>query len=132
MRIQMQKTLFIIAVFVAAVLAGLFTLASLPSGPASKETFMQKQVGAPLSGGGIGPYDGVSLPGVAAGWLATENVPKGSAPLDQTPHPLHMLNNPSSPSCCGKTPISTDTGCVCLSKGDEKLFESRGGNRAMA
>lgn len=126
----MQKTLFVLAVFVAAVLAGLF-LSMSSNAPKAKETFMQQQTGAPVSGTGIGPYDGVSLPGVAAGWLATEDAPKGAAPADHNPHPMHLLNNPSSPSCCGKTPISTDSGCVCLSGADEKLFESRGGNRAL-
>jgi hypothetical protein len=129
----MQNTLFILGVFVAAVLAGLFVvMSSTPSGPKSKETFMQKSTGAPVNAQGMGPYDNVSLPGVAAGWLANENVPKGSAPLDTSPHPLLLLNNPKSPSCCVKGPMSTDTGCICLSKEDEKLFESRGGNRALA
>jgi hypothetical protein len=126
----MQKTLFILAVFVAAILAG-FLLSFSSWAPKGKENFMQQPVGAPLNGQGIGPYDGVYLPGVAAGWLATEDVPRGTAPADSNPHPLHLLNNPSSPSCCGKTPISTDSGCVCLSSSDEKLFESRGGNRAL-
>lgn len=128
----MQKTLFIIAVFVVAVLIGLFASLSMGYAPKSKETFAQKQPGAPINGPGIGPYDGVFLPGVAAGWMATENIPTGSAPVSASSHPLHLLNNPSSLSCCGKTPISTDSGCVCLSKADEKLFESRGGNRAIA
>lgn len=127
----MQKTLFILAVFIAAALVGLFVSLSLSEGPKSKETFMQQQVGAPVSGSGIGPYDGVSLPGVASGWLATDTVPKGSAPVDGEAHPMLLLNNPSSPSCCAKTPMSTDSGCVCLSAGDEKLFQSRGGNRVL-
>lgn len=126
----MQKTLFVLAAFIAALVVGLLaTMTS--SAPKAKETFMQQSTGAPVSGTGMGPYDGVSLPGVAAGWLATEDVPKGAAPAEHNPHPLHLLNNPSSPSCCGKTPISTDSGCVCLTSGDVKLFESRGGNRAL-
>jgi hypothetical protein len=127
----MQKTLFILAVFIAAVLVGLFVSLSLSSGPKSKETFMQQQTGAPVTGSGMGPYDGVSLPGVASGWLATDTVPKGSSPVDGEAHPMLLLNNPSSTSCCRKTPMSTDTGCVCLSAGDEKLFQSRGGNRVL-
>jgi len=128
----MQKTSFILAVFLAALLVGVLAALSMRSGPASKETFMQKSTSAPISGPGIGPYDGVFLPGVAAGWLATENIPGGSAPASASAHPFHLLNNPSSPSCCGSTIISSDTGCVCLSSSDEKLFESRGGNRALA
>ena len=127
----MQKTFFIIAVFMAAVLVG-FLISFSSSAPQSKETFMQQPQGAPLNSGGIGPYDGVYLPGVAAGWLATESVPVGSSPLDSSPHPMHLLNNPTSPSCCGKTIMSSDSGCLCLSKSDEKLFESRGGNRVIA
>lgn len=127
----MQKTLFIMAVFIAAALVGLFVSLSMSEGPKSKETFMQQQVGAPIGGSGIGPYDGVSLPGVASGWLATESVPKGSAPVDGEAHPMLLGNNPSSPSCCGKNPMSTDAGCVCLTGADEKLFASRGGNRAL-
>lgn len=127
----MDKTSFILAVFLAAVLAGFLVSLSMWSPPKSKETFMQLPVGAPVSGSGMGPYDGVYLPGVAAGWLATENVPVGSAPIDTSPHPMHLLNNPQSPSCCGSTIVSGDTGCVCLSSADVKLFESRGGNRAL-
>ena len=91
---------------------------------------MQQEVGAPVSGGGIGPYDGVYLPGVAAGWLATESAPKGAAPADHNPHPMHLLGNKTSPSCCPST-LSTDTGCMCLTQQDQTLFASRGGNRAL-
>ena len=128
----MQKTSFILAVFLAAVLVGVLASLSMSSGPASKETFMQEPTGAPIGGPGIGPYDGVFLPGVAAGWFATESIPTGTSTATASAHPLHMLNNPTSPSCCGKSIISSDTGCVCLSGSDVKLFESRGGNRAVA
>jgi len=83
----MQKTLFILAVFVAAVLAG-FLLSFSSWAPKGKENFMQQPVGAPLNGQGIGPYDGVYLPGVAAGWLATEDVPRGTAPADSKSPPI--------------------------------------------
>ena len=127
----MDKTSFILAVFVAAVLGGILLSWSAWGPPKSKEGFMQLPVGAPVNGPGMGPYDGVSLPGVAAGWLATENIPSGSAPVDSSPHPMHLLNNPRSPSCCGSSIVSGDTGCVCLNSADTKLFESRGGNRAL-
>ena len=125
----MQKTLLVLAAFVAAVVVGL--LYNLSSGaPQAKETFMQQPTGAPVGGPGIGPYDNVSLPGVAAGWLATEDVPKGAAPADSNPHPMHLLNNKTSPSCCPGT-VSTDSGCLCLTQQDRTLFASRGGNRAL-
>jgi hypothetical protein len=125
----MQKTLLVLAAFVAALLVGfLYNLQS--SAPQAKETFMQQEVGAPLTGTGIGPYDNVYLPGVAAGWLATESVPKGAAPADSNPHPMHLLDNKTSPSCCPGT-ISNDMGCLCLTQQDKTLFASRGGNRAL-
>lgn len=132
MKIQMQKTSFILAVFLAAVLVGVLASLSMRSGPASKETFMQQPTGAPVNGPGIGPYDGVFLPGVASGWLATENIPVGTSVASASAHPLHLLGNTSSPSCCGNSIISSDTGCVCLTAQDQKLFESRGGNRSLA
>jgi hypothetical protein len=95
-----------------------------------REGFMQKSVGSPLGSPGMGPYDGVFLPGVSAGWAANEDVPRGTAPLDETPI-NSLLNNPSSPGCCGKSFLSSSTGCVCLSPTDDALFASRGGNRAV-
>ena len=123
----MHKTLFVLAVFVVAVLAGLFVSMS-SSAPKSKETFMNQQVGAPV-GNSMGPYDGVSLPGVAAGWMATES--SGPAPVSGSSPSMLLANNPSSPSCCPSA-ISSDTGCLCLTPANESLFASRGGNRAMA
>ena len=77
----MDKTTLVIAFFAAAILAGLFVQygGSAAPAPSSKEHFMQKQVGAPLSGPGIGPYDGVSLDGGVSGWGATE--PHSAAPI---------------------------------------------------
>ena len=127
----MKKTLFVLAVFVVAVVSGLL-ISMVSVGPKAKETFAQKQTGMPLGGSGMGPYDGVSLPGVAAGWLATDNVPTGSAPVDSSASPSMLLaKNKTSPSCCPSS-ITTDTGCLCLSQADKSLFASRGGNRALA
>ena len=68
---MVDKTTLIVAVFVAAVLAGLFVQYGMGAPkPATKETFMQQEAGMPLNAGGIGPYDGVSLAG-ASGWAAT-------------------------------------------------------------
>ena len=124
----MHKTTFVLAVFVVAVLVGLF-LSMSSSAPKAKETFMNQSVGAPISGSGMGPYDGVSLPGVAAGWLTTE--PNGPAPIDGSSPSMLLANNASSPSCCPSS-ISTDKGCLCLSDSDKSSFASRGGNRALA
>ena len=124
----MHKTLFILAVFLVAVFVGLF----LNSGsPKSRETFAQKPVGAPVSGTGMGPYDGLAVPGVSSGWMATEEGPNGSAPVDSVSPTMLLANNKTSPSCCPSS-ISTDTGCMCLTEENKSLFASRGGNRAVA
>lgn len=122
--------MFVLAVFVVAILAGLFVSMS-SSAPKAKEGFMNKPEGAPVSGSGMGPYDGVSLPGVAAGWMSNENAPTGASPVDVEGPSMLLGNNHSSPSCC-PSGISTDTGCMCLGEADKTLFASRGGNRALA
>ena len=78
------KTELVVAFFVAAVLAGLFMqygVASVPS--AGRENFMQQDVGMPLNGGGIGPYDQVSIAGVA-GFMATEPSLSGGLALQRS------------------------------------------------
>ena len=55
----MQKYWFVVGAFVLALVAGL--LWSGGAGWFPRETFMQKPVGAPLHGKGIGPYDNVFL-----------------------------------------------------------------------
>ena len=122
--------MFVLAVFVAAVLAGLFVSMS-SSAPKAKEGFMNKPEGAPVSGTGMGPYDGVSLPGVAAGWMANENAPTGASPVNVANPSMFLGNNQSSPSCCPSS-ISSDAGCICLNDADKNLFASRGCNRALA
>jgi len=126
----MHKTTFVLVAFIAAVLAGLFVSMS-STAPKAKEDFMNQSEGAPLSGTGMGPYDGVSVPGVAAGWMATETAPTGASPLNSVSPSMLLLNNSSSPSCCPSS-ISTDKGCMCLGDNDKRLFASRGGNRAVA
>lgn len=125
----MKKTLFVLAVFVAALLAGLF-LSNNALSPA-RENFAQKSVGAPVSGTGMGPYDGVSLPGVAAGWMANDGESAGASPVDDGPPPMNLSGNVSSAACCPSS-ISTDAGCLCLNESDKALFASRGGNRGMS
>lgn len=122
--------MFVLAVFVAAVLAGLFVSMS-SSAPKAKEGFMNKPEGAPVSGTGMGPYDGVSLPGVASGWMANENAPAGASPVNSGATSMLLANNPTSPSCCPSS-MTNDSGCICLNDGDKTLFASRGGNRALA
>lgn len=132
----MDKTTLVIAFFAAAILAGLFVQygGNLAPAPASKEHFMQKQVGAPVSGPGIGPYDSVSLDGGVSGWGATE--PHSAAPIG-TGLPsqaddgklMFLVGNKVDPSCCPAA-FNTDTGCVCLTEENKAFMGSRAGNRA--
>jgi hypothetical protein len=131
----MNKTNLVIAFLVAAILAGLFANMgwSMPS-PASKETFMQKSVGAPTSGEGMGPYDGVSVDGVS-GWQSTE--PHSAAPVGASGLPsqsdsnnlMFLVGNKVDSECCPAA-FNTDSGCVCLTDDNKQLMASRAGNRA--
>lgn len=130
----MDKTSVVLAFFVAAVLAGLFVKfnISIPK-PSSKEHFMQKPLGAPTSGPGMGPYDQVSIDGGFSGWAANE--PHNAAPItgdlpgQATDNKLMFLvGNKTDPDCCPAA-FNTDTGCVCLTEQDRNLMASRGGNK---
>ena len=130
----MNKTNLVIAFFVAALMAGLFvtygSAMKLPIG-ATKENFMQQQLGMPLNAQGMGPYDEVSLAG-SAGWASSEPLPVSTTPVNshEDPNKIMLLaGNKTSPDCCPGV-FNNDTGCVCLSDSDRSLFASRGGNRA--
>lgn len=129
---MVDKTTLVVAIFAAAVLAGLFVQYGIAAPtPASKESFMQQEVGMPLNAGGIGPYDGSSL-GTASGWVANEALPVGTSPASThiDSNKLMLLQgNKVSADCCPSA-FNTDTGCVCLTENDQKLFASRGGNKA--
>lgn len=125
---MIDKTSLVIAFFLAAVLAGVFVQYVMPAvKPASKENFMQKEVGMPLNAGGMGPYDGSSL-----GGLSSEPLPVGTSPASShdDPNKLMLLStNKVSADCCPSV-FNTDTGCVCLTESDKSFMASRGGNRA--
>jgi len=132
----MDKTSLVMAFLFAAILAGLFVqfgASNIPT-PSSKEHFMQKSVGAPLSGQGIGPYDSVSLDGGISGWAQTE--PHSAAPVGaslpsqaEDGKLMFLVGNKVDPECCPAA-FNTDTGCVCLTEEDKNLMKSRAGNRA--
>ncbi len=130
----MNKTHLIIAVFVAAVIAGLLVRynVSIPI-PSSKEHFMQKPLGAPTSGTSMGPYDQVSIDGGFSGWAANE--PHSAAPITgDLPGQsvdnklMYLVGNKTDPDCCPSA-FNTDTGCVCLNEQDRMFMASRGGNK---
>lgn len=131
----MDKTGVVVAFFIAALLAGLFVKFNvrIPM-PSSKENFMQKELGAPTSGPGMGPYDQVSMGGGFSGWAANE--PHSAAPIvgslpgsSEDNKLMFLAGNKTDPSCCPAA-FNTDTGCLCLTESDRSVMASRGGNRA--
>jgi hypothetical protein len=135
----MKRTVVVVSVFVAALLAGiLFDMLVRPPPPAAreeaptetKETFMQREVGMPL--------DMQAAAGVT-GYAATSPL-LGSEPKPVPLKPYDMANdaelfqfqdNRVSADCC-PSPFSSDRGCVCLTNEQIKQFETRGGNRSTA
>jgi hypothetical protein len=124
----MKKTLFVVALFVAVVVAGLLMKYSASASvPAERETFMQKEIGAPTGGSRMGPYDGMSVQG-ASGWMPNEKAPEGASPVGSDDMPMFLADPKTSTSCCPSA-YNTDTGCVCFSDSEKQLMASRGGNR---
>ena len=131
----MEKTNLVFAFLIAAILTGLFLNFGVSRGPApsTAEHFMQKSVGAPVSGSGIGPYDGQSV-GAISGWAATE--PHSAAPVGgglpsqaEDGKLMFLVGNKVDDSCCPAA-FNTDTGCVCLTEENRQFMATRAGNRA--
>lgn len=138
----MKRTVVVMTLFIAAILAGMFLnyLSKMTPPPAAekeepsqsetKETFFQRQVGMPLDMQSVEGATGVS------GFNGTPPL-LGSEPKPVSPRPYEMANdnelflfegNRMSADCC-PSPFSGDKGCICLTKAQEELFASRGGNR---
>lgn len=120
----MKRTVFITALFLAALLAGLFLRMN------TTETFMQRTVGMPLDMERVEGAVGVS------GYEGTPPL-LGSEPKPVSERPYEMANdnelfqfegNRVSADCC-PSPFSSDRGCICLTDAQIKEFASRGGNR---
>jgi hypothetical protein len=127
----MKKTSLVIGLFVFVIVVGLLVQMVPASAPASRETFAQKEIGAPSTGTSMGPYDSVGIPG-ASGWLATEEggAPVGTSPVGASGEPrLMFLAEPRTSSACCPSAYSTGAGCVCLGDEDLRTMSSRGGNR---
>lgn len=139
----MKKTTVVFAVFLAAVLAGLFfrwfgkggairrTTDSDSESEDGKERFFQRELGMPLD-----MQTTVGPTGVA-GYSGTPPL-LGSEPKPVPERPYDMANdqalfqfegNRMSADCC-PSPFSGDRGCVCLTDKQIADFASRGGNRS--
>ena len=123
----MRKTALVYALFVGVLVAALLLRYSMAASPKARETFMQKEVGAPAGGTSMGPYDSLSQPG-ASGWLPNEKVPTGASPLGGSESLMFLSEPKVSPSCCPSA-YNTDAGCVCLDEAEKHLMGTRGGNR---
>jgi len=142
----MKKTATVVALFVAAVLAGLFLrYLSATASPikrskdgddsdseGEREHFAQREVGMPLDMQSVAGSVGV------AGYNGTPPL-LGSEPKPISDKPYEMANdtelfqfesNKMSADCC-PSPFSGDRGCVCLTDKQVAEFASRGGNRSM-
>lgn len=137
----MKKTATIVALFVAALFAGLFLryLASTAhpiqrseKEDSEREHFAQREVGMPLDMQSVAGAVGV------AGYDGTPPL-LGSEPKPVSEKPYEMANdselfqfegNKISADCC-PSPFSGDRGCVCLTDKQVAEFASRGGNRSM-
>lgn len=131
----MRKTIAVLIFFLAALLAGYFARSMVPAPSKAteepkdgKERFMQRERGMPLDmqkSEGITGYDGVSP------LLGSEPKPVPERPYDMANDQelFQFQDNRISADCC-PSPFSSDTGCVCLTDEQMRLFESRGGNKA--
>jgi hypothetical protein len=139
----MKKTTTVIAIFLAALLAGVI-LRMMSKTPAirttedsdsesedGKEGFFQRELGMPLE------MQQVTGPSGVAGYSGTPPL-LGSEPKPVPERPYDMANdqelfqfegNRMSADCC-PSPFSGDRGCVCLTDKQLAMFSSRGGNRS--
>jgi hypothetical protein len=133
----MKRTVVVVSVFVAALLAGLFfdmlvrplpPVAREEAPTETKETFMQREVGMPLD---MQASSGVTGFAATSPLLGSEPKPVPLKPYDMSNDTelFQFQDNRVSADCC-PSPFSTDRGCLCLTDSQIKQFESRGGNRA--
>jgi hypothetical protein len=139
----MKKTAVVFALFLAALLAGVFVRYVSKTSPVKttedsdsesedgKERFFQREIGMPLD------MQQVTGPSGVAGYSGTPPL-LGSEPKPVPIRPYDMANdqelfqfegNRMSADCC-PSPFSGDRGCVCLTDKQIAMFASRGGNRS--
>lgn len=139
----MKKTAAVIAVFLAALLAGIFLRYSQPASPIrrgsvsdsdsedGKERFFQRERGMPLDmQPTTGPTEVAGFSGVPP-LLGSEPKPVPERPYDMANDTelFQFQSNRMSADCC-PSPFSGDRGCVCLTDKEIAMFASRGGNRS--
>lgn len=136
----MKKTATVIALFLAALLAGLFVrYFMVPAAPAKsddsddeREHFAQREVGMPLDMQTVEGAVGVSGYNGTPPLLGSEPKPVPDRPYDMANDSelFQFSGNKMGADCC-PSPFSGDLGCVCLTDKQVAEFASRGGNRSM-
>ena len=136
----MKKTATVFALFLAALLAGVFVRYFMTSPPAKKEDdsdderehFAQREVGMPLDMQTVEGAVGVSGYNGTPPLLGSEPKPVSDRPYDMANDTelFQFANNKMGADCC-PSPFSGDLGCVCLTDKQIAEFGSRGGNRSM-
>lgn len=128
----MRKTIAVLIFFLAALLAGYFARSMVPAPSKAteddgKERFMQRERGMPLD---MQKSDVTGFEGVSP-LLGSEPkpVPERAYDMANDQELFQFQDNRISADCC-PSPFSSDTGCVCLTDEQMRLFESRGGNKA--
>ena len=115
------------AAFVVAIAARLFLNSTSAAG---RETFMQQEIGAPATGNEEGVYAGIDISN-GNSWSST-NAPTPLKSYEAAADDMQLFANQDAtfkPECCPSS-VTSDTGCLCMSKSDEKKLAYRGGNRA--
>lgn len=140
---DMKKTATVLALFVAALLAGLFVRYAMAAKPgksteesdseSEKEGFAQREVGMPLDMQAVEGAVGVAGYNGTPPLLGSEPKPVSEKPYDMADDNklFSLANNKMSADCC-PSPFSGDRGCICLTDAQTAEFASRGGNRSMA
>lgn len=95
----------------------------------SKETFAQQEVGMPVNGGGPGLYDGIDLSSGDNMWSSTPK-PTPLKPYENADDNqlFQYQDSKFTPECCPSS-ITSDVGCLCPTKKEEREWLTRGGNR---
>jgi hypothetical protein len=115
---KVDKTTMLFAALFAAVVIGYMGT--------RREPFMQKDIGMPLEGPAMGPYDTAM-----GGWMSSEHMPVGDTPQNRSLEEnkmMFLVGNEVNNKCCPAA-FTTDSGCVCLNSQDERLMNTRGGNK---
>jgi hypothetical protein len=119
-----DKTTIVLAVGIAAFVAAIASRFLL----GGREGFMQQEIGAPADGSSGGMYNGIAAMMGAPQDLRSAPTPLKAYAAANDNEIFAFEDSTFKPECCPSS-ITSDSGCLCLSKQDEKSLAYRGGNR---